>query len=263
MIRPSAALFVLAAALAAYPLPAPAQFEGRLEYQMKGPHGAGTITVWAGAAGARTEFSKAAAASGTGSAEDMPADFHFTALWRRDDPDHLYMVNDARKVYAVLDMNKDKEETPRIERVGTSRVAGYSCQRVRITANNGQAHELCITDQLGDFSVPLGASARSVALWSELRHQGLSGVPVSWTDLDPQQDERSSIVLTSAEKQRVPASRFAVPTGYTRSSAIEAFASPAQQQKMQEMLEKMKERMKDMSPEQRQKLEEMMKRYQN
>jgi len=251
MTRP--VLFALAAALAAFSLPARAQFEGRLDYQMKDPHGTGTITVYASPAGARTEFSRTAATSAGG----MAGDIRFTALWRRADPDHVYMVNDARKAYTVIDTNKaNQQEMPKIEKVGTSQVAGYPCQRVRLTGKNGQSHEICVTDKLGSFAVPLGANAQWVALWAELRRQGLDGVPVSWTDLSPKEEDRASIVLVSARRQSLPASQFMVPSGYTRGSAMEALASPEQQQKMQEMMDKMRDKM---TPEQRQQLEQLMK----
>jgi hypothetical protein len=257
MRRSVSTAWVLVLSLQAFP--ALAQFEGRLEYRMTrasagkdAPAGAGTAVVWLAPSGARMEMSVQV---GQGAAQPSK----FVSLWKRDDPDHVYFLSDARKAYSVMDTSEreTRDERPRITRLGASRVAGFSCQRARITTESGSSHEVCVTDELGKLPVNLATDRRGWTVWNELRQAGLDGVPVSWKSAD-EADAGFTMTLTSARKQSVPGNLLEVPAGYARTGLGGAMASPEQAGKMDEAMAKLKERMKGMDPEQRKRVEKMM-----
>lgn len=249
----------LVLALSLHALPALAQFEGRLEYQMTrasarkdGPAVTGTAVVWLASSGARMEMT-------VRHQRDADQPSRFVTLWKRDDPDHVYFVNDARKAYTVMDTSEKEpgDERHEITRLGSSRVAGYSCQRAKITSTSGSSQEVCVTDELGKIPLTLATSRRDLKVWNELRAAGLDGVPVAWKNAD-EPDSGFTMTLTSARKQSVPGSLLEVPSGYARTGLAGAFASPEQAKKMDEAMVRLRERMKSMTPEQRKQVEKMM-----
>lgn len=255
-----AAAAALAAALSLHAVPALAQFQGRLEYQLTRTREAGdaapadsTVVVWLGAAGARTEFT-------IPQQRGLPAGTKVATLWKRDDPDHVYFLNDARKTYAVMDTRGKAGENERydVTKLGGSSVAGYACERAKVTrAGENASSEVCVTSALGKIPVHLTPDARGVALWSALRDAGLDGVPVSWKS-DEGSASAFTMTLTSASKTSVPANLLAVPAGYTRGNMAGAFGSPEQAKQMEEGMAKMREQMKNMTPEQREKMQKLM-----
>ncbi len=241
--------------------PVHAQFEGRLEYEVKqAPDGTeegenmGTAVVWLSQAGARTEMA-------IPPQEDLPEGGRFATLWKRSEPGRVYLINDARRSYAAMDVDEEQPEADekyRITRLGRGKVAGYACERVRVTQGDDSGDEICISRALGKIPVHLVMDRRGLSLWNELRKAGLDGVPVSWRSED---DDGFSMVLTSARKHVVPRKLLEVPAGYSRTSMMGAFASPEQAKKMEEELGKLREQMKDMTPEQRAQIEKLLEAY--
>jgi hypothetical protein len=252
---------VLAALAVVSARPARAQFEGRLEYEMKRDAagkersaGPGTTVVWLSAAGARTEMSIPPQAG-------MPQGGRFVTLWRKDEPGRVYFINDERKSFASTNMDDEKSEGAayQVTRLGPGKVAGYSCERARISRNGSSGSEVCITDSLGKIPVNLVTDRRALSIWNELRKAGLDGVPVSWKT---GRDEGGfSMLLTSARKQSVPRRLLEVPTGYTKTGMAGALASPEQQKRMEEGMAKLRDQMKDMTPEQRKQVEKLLEQY--
>lgn len=241
--------------------PVHAQFEGRLEYEVKqaddgeeGVASMGRAIVWLSQAGARTEMA-------IPPQEGMPEGGRFATLWKRSEPDRVYFINDARRSYAAMDVDAEQpgeEEKYRITRLGRGKVAGYACERARVAQGDDSGDEICISGALGKIPVHLAMDRRGLSLWNELRKAGLDGVPVSWRSED---DDGFSMVLTSARKQTVPRKLLEVPAGYSKTSMMGAFASPEQARKMEEELGKLREQMKDMTPEQRAQIEKLLEPY--
>jgi hypothetical protein len=218
------------------------------------------MTLFVSAEGARSETS-ARLPDGKGGTRDI----RFVALFRTAEPKKTVMLNDEQKTYAVVtrdDVPETQRKQPKVERVGTGKVAGYGCEKVRISQDGGGGHqEVCVTKELGKvaFLGRMAADDRDDVL-AALRRAGLDGIPVAWRSFEEGGKPGVSMELASARKQRVPASLFAVPAGYTESSMAGVFASPEQAKQMDEAMKQMQEQMKDMTPEQRKQMEEMMKR---
>jgi hypothetical protein len=252
---------VLSALAVLVALPVHAQFEGRLEYEVKqAPDGKeegasmGRAVVWLSQAGARTEMA-------IPPQEGMPEGGRFATLWKRSEPGRVYFINDARKAYAAMDVDEEQPEADekyRITRLGRGKVAGYACERARVAQGDDSGDELCISGALGKIPVHLAMDRRGLSLWNELRKAGLDGVPVSWRSGD---EDGFSMVLTSARKQTVPRKLLEVPAGYSKTSVMGAFASPEQAKNMEEELGKLREQMKDMTPEQRAQIEKLLEQY--
>jgi hypothetical protein len=188
---------------------------------------------------------------------------NFVTLWRRGEPDRVYFLNDATKSYSVFDASGESQDDDRheITKLGSGKVAGYTCERVRVTYKSGSTQELCITMELGKIPVHVATDKRGISLWNDLHKAGYDGVPVAWKTGGIHGDEEFAMTLTAAKKQKAPASLFAVPAGYKETSLMGAFGTPEQQKQMDEAMKQMQEQMKNMSPEQRKQVEEMMKKY--
>jgi hypothetical protein len=270
--------FVVAALATACALAAPpahAQFQGRLDYTlsgMPGPHGPegaaaareGTkdarMTLYVSAAGARSEMT-ASLPDGKGGTRST----RLVVIYKASEPKKTIMLNEAQRTYAVM----EHDEVPRapraggkVERIGSDRVAGYACDKVRVTLESGDGHqEVCVTKELGKMSILARMTAEDDEdVLGQLRRAGLDGVPVATRAFDEDGKPGVSMLLTAAKRQVVPASMFAVPAGYTETGMAGVMASPEQAKQMDAAMKEMQERMKKMPPEQRKQMEEMLKR---
>lgn len=266
MSRTLLAAAALAVALSASP--AAAQFEGRLDYRMKGLPGPeqeagkpsaakqeGKITIWVSNAGTRSEMS-GMIPDGKGGVRPLK----IVTLWKATEPRKSIMINDEKKAYSVLDRGDRpvQHRKRKLERLGSGSVAGYACDKVRLSSEEGGVQEVCVTKALGKVSALARMSAQDDDdIFEELRAAGLDGIPVSMRSLDD--DEGVTMELISAKKQAVPASMFSVPPGYKEAGMVGVFATPEQQQELEKAMKEARERMKDLTPEQRKQMEEMMK----
>jgi hypothetical protein len=258
------AVFVVAAAFT-IPAAASAQFEGRLEYEMKmasADQSGGSAVLWLGPGGARNEITMNV------KAKDQPEhQMKMVTLWRKADPGRTYIISDEKKAYSVFEVPKDQgksEDKWKVEKLGSATVAGYSCERVRFTdmRGGGGSMELCVTQKLGKFPLFAFRSQRmDTSLPAALAKAGLDGIPVRWTSRAKDDREEFAMVLTAAHPERVPSSRFEIPAGYQQTGTGVMVLSPEQAKQMEEARKKLQEQMKNMSPEQRKQMEEMMKDY--
>jgi hypothetical protein len=261
---------ILAAALAAVafaiPATARAQFEGRLEYEMSrtpgGREGGGTAVLWLGPGGARNEVTM------NMKVKDQPQrQLKMVTLWRKAEPGRTYIISDEKKAWSVIEITKDDGQHDsqwQAEKLGSATVAGYPCERARLTNRNGNGGhmEVCVTRKLGKIPLSAFQSHRvDSTLPAALAKAGLDGVPVSWSGRSKDDQEEFAMVLTAAHAERIPASRFEIPSGYQQTGIGAMVSSPEQAKQMDEAMKKLQERMKNMSPEQRKQMEEMMKKY--
>jgi hypothetical protein len=271
MTRPILAALAAAATFAASP--ARAQFEGRLDYVMTGMPGGhgpagkavageaareGKFTVYVSPAGARSEVA--------GSLPDVKGGtrpLRFVTLFNASEPRKTVMLNEERRTYAVMvrpEVSDATRSKRKVERIGSGRVAGYACEKVRITSGGAGHQEICVTKELGKAPI-LGrmASDEDNDVLAELRGAGMDGIPVAMRTLEDDGKVAVSMELISAKKQRVPASLLAVPAGYTETSMGGLMATPEQAKQMEAAMKQMQEQMKRMTPEQRKQMEEVMK----
>ena len=204
-------------------------------------------------------------------ASGLPDHFRMVMIQRLSEPDRIYQVNDEKKTYSVTNLAKEKEKEAskgperkwKVEKQGRDTVAGFSCEKAVLTAEDGDQTEVCIAGDL----VP---SASWLAAWNRreeqstplkaLKDAGINGFPVRWIFRHRgSRDITSSVELVHFEKKSPPASIFEIPADYREVKAsVNTLLTPEQQQQMKEMRKKALE---NMTPEQRQKYEEYMKQH--
>src|SRR5262252_357999 len=130
-----------------------AAFEGYIEMKMTMKEGAGTMKGQISSVGARTEVEARVAQMG-----DTPVTM--TMLMKFSNPDVVYMLNDATKTYAEINVKDignqakdrpDKEYT--VKKLGKEKVAGYVCEHLLLTANDGTETEVWTTKALVDLAI--------------------------------------------------------------------------------------------------------------
>lgn len=254
----------LVAVLVAGPAAA-ADFEGVVEGRITGVM-AGTFRAQVGKGGIRSEVEMGMPAGPKGGPQGMPgmpASMKQVTLQRRGEPGKVYMLDEARRSYRVIDAAQAREqlrdapaEKFTVKKVGKDRVAGFACEKVVATGEKSGAMELCVTGEIAPewAKSALDQGQGEGGLVAALRQAGVQGYPVRWS----RQDGRGGTVameLTSAKRQAVPASTFEVPAGYE-----EAKGMPGMPPGMSgEAAGQMEEALKQLSPEQRKQMEQMMK----
>lgn len=202
----------------------------------------------------------------------MPDSFQMTMIQKVAEPGQMYAINDKNKTYAIEKVDTDHKDAAKserkwkVERRGRDTVAGFSCEKATLTAEDGDQTEVCIVTDWKINSAWLRAWNRREEQASPLRalkDAGITGFPVRWIFRHKgEKDSWSSMELVRFTKQSLPGSLFEIPPGYRKvDSMFETGMTPEQEQKMREARQKMKEAMENMTPEQRKQYEEMMKRY--
>ncbi len=244
--------------------PALAAFEGYIEMTMAMKEGSGTMKGQISSVGARTEVEARVAQMG-----DMPVTM--TMLMKFSNPDVVYMLNDATKTYVeinVQDIGKatknraDKEYT--VKKLGKEKVAGYVCEHLLLTANDGKETEVWTTKDLVDFAVfreymQRNRQADLQGIMKALKDAGAEGFVAKMISRDKTGTPVVTLELVKAEKRAVPAALVEIPAGYKKQEGMLGMMPgmlpipPEQQQTINKAMEKL-------SPEQRKMLEGMMKK---
>ncbi len=250
------------AVLLVLPLSAAAQWEGVLDMKITGKDVNGSSKAFVGKAGARMQIEMTNAQL----QEMQGGGMKMVVLSRTAEPDISYMINDAQKSYARIDVKEIQKNLPKAEqdkkwtvkRLGADSVAGFACEKALVAQEGGTAeNEVCISKEiLGPAS--MFSSARRGAggngLETALKANGLEGMPIRMIMREKAKAEATMMwELVKAEKRALPASTFEVPAGYKETSMMGTMMSPEQQKQMDDA-------MKNMTPEQRKMMEEMMKK---
>lgn len=264
--------FVLAAALSLASAIASAQFEGIASFKMTAGSGPdisaqGDGKIFLSPAGYRVEWAMdLSSKKGREGAKAAPATMAMTMLARKADPGKVYMLNDEKKTYSVVDAGKAVEErgkTPKetftVKKLGTDTVAGLSCQNALMTSSKGTEIEVCAAKELAassDWLASLNRRNPEGASWlAALKEQGIEGFPVRWVIRKKGSTQvLTTMEMTHIEKKSLPASLFDVPAGYTQTQFAMRGLTPEQEKAMSQMRE-------NMTPEQRKAYEDAMKRY--
>jgi len=244
--------------------PALAAFEGYIEMKMTMKEGAGTMKGQISSVGARTEVEARVAQMG-----DMPVTM--TMLMKFSKPDVVYMLNDAAKTYVEINVKDigntakdrpDKEYT--VKKLGKEKVAGYVCEHLLLTANDGTETEVWTTRDLVDLAVfreymQRNRQAEFRGVMKALKDAGAEGFIAKMISRDKSGAPAVTLELVKAEKRAVPAALFELPKGYTKQSGMLGMMPgmmpipPEQQQTINKAMEKL-------TPEQRKMLEDIMKK---
>jgi hypothetical protein len=230
-----------------------ADFEGIITGKPTGnPERAQTVTMYLGSSGVRMEI------SGLNPGGPSPGGMTVTTLWQLSDPNSVYILNPANKMYLKRDMTKAKQAAstvapPKVERVGATSLLGHTVQRVKLTFANGKTQEVWVDTSL-HFPASATAFFREAGTqnggpWKAMEQAGVAGIPLK----DIGDDGKSGWEATSIEKKSLPASLFQIPAGYTEAKSMLDML-PADQQAAR------KAKLDALTPEQRARIEEMMKK---
>jgi hypothetical protein len=249
-------------ALLLLPLAAAAQWEGTLEMKISGQDVSGSSKAAIGRAGARMQIEM----SNAQLKQMGQAGMKMTVLVRTAEPDVSYMINDAQKSYAKIDVKEMQKSIPASERdkkwtvkkLGADKVAGYACERALVNQEGSETdNEVCVSKEIVASAGLFNAGRRDASaqgLEKALKANGLDGMPIRMVMRQKGQTEPKMMwELVKAEKGTPPASTFELPAGYKETSLMGTMVSPEQQKQMNDA-------MKNMTPEQRKMIEEMMKK---
>lgn len=253
-----------AAALAATVLPclANADFEGVLVSKISGDMN-GTVRTWLSKAGVRSETElKMPEAEQAQLGEGIRS----TTIMKASEPNRTYFLDESGKTYWVYEQTggeaSAEDDGYTAKRIGKDKVAGFPCEKVALTGPSGDASELCVAKDfigadswLSAFQGRDQAKGKAHGIRKALLDAGVKGLPIRWTRKGDR-DGRGAfqMELVSAQKQTVPASKLAIPAGYTKREMGMPFANP-------ETAKQMEDAMKNLTPEQRKQMEEMMKKF--
>ena len=190
--------------------PALAAFEGYIEMKMSMKEGSGTMKGQISSVGARTEVAARVAQMG-----DMPVTM--TMLLKFSNPDVVYMLNDATKTYVEINVKDigdtaknrpDKEYT--VKKLGKEKVAGYVCEHLLLTANDGRETEVWTTKTLVDLAVfreymQRNRQAEFQGIMKALKDAGAEGFIAKMISRDKTGAPVVTLELVKAEKRAVPA----------------------------------------------------------
>jgi hypothetical protein len=127
---------------------------------------------------------------------------------------HMYMESnfaDAAAAAAAASGAKMPASTPSIVKTGkTDMVAGYKCEDVSTTDDDGKMLTICLSSELGGFRLPAASNPMAPqheANW--LSQLGMRDFPLRVT-----KDGKTVMEVTAIEKKSLDAAMFAVPDGY-------------------------------------------------
>jgi Domain of unknown function (DUF4412) len=267
----------LAATLAAAALASASPFEGVADFRVqtsmeKGKSMTGTGRIFVTPSAYRTEWEMTVPDSSR-RGKQGPQRMKMTMLGKVANPNVLTMINDENKTYSVWDASKSakeagsvSKETYTVERLGAGSVAGFGCDKARLTSSQGDQIEVCVSKELGasgDWIAAVNRSEASGQNWVRvLKEKGIAGFPVRWSMRRKGETEPfTTTELTRLEKKSLPASLFEVPAGYRQTDIAIGGLTPEQEKAMSDARAQMDEALKNMTPEQRKAYEDAMKRY--
>ncbi|MBM3223244.1 MAG: DUF4412 domain-containing protein [Candidatus Tectomicrobia bacterium] len=253
-------LLVLSLAGQAY-----AGFEGYLEMKIMLKEGAGIMKGHISAVGTRAEIDAKASQMG-----NMPV--QMTLLMKFARPEIVHMLNDATKTYVELnvqDLNDPRAQRPAkvysVKKLGKEKIAGYVCEHLMLTAQDGAETEVWTSKELVDLAAFREYMRRSrqgadmLGMMQALQDAGAAGFVTKLIAHDPKRGAPTmTLDLVKAEKRAVAAALFEIPTGYTKQAGLLGVMPgllplpPQQQQTINKALEKL-------TPEQRKMLEGLLK----
>src|SRR5262249_2127667 len=198
--------------------PAYAGFEGSLEIKLTMQDGAGTLQGYLSSVGVR-------AAVEVRPAQLAGLPVRLTLLLQFRQPDVVYILNEGAKTYTAFHITDAPDVTTRrpaktytIKKLGQGTVAGYMCQHLLVTANDGGQTEVWMSKELVDltpFHVYMRRhrqSAEVLGMLQALKTAGVEGFLAKLISRDRQTGVPSlTVELVHAEKRPVAAALFAIP----------------------------------------------------
>jgi hypothetical protein len=240
-----------------------AQSEGIADYKISGDESMnGTGRLYFSKTGYRVEWNMVLTGDAARQRGRAPKDMKMTMFGKVAEPDVVYTINDDTKTWSSFNTKDAQAEAAKsntkytVEKLGTDKVAGFTCQNARIKSSTGGTMEVCATKELAAPAGWLSAVNRNRGgSWvAAIREAGVDGFPVRWVAKSEGRGGSVTMEMTKYERTSVPASKFEVPAGYEKSDAMSVGMSAEQKKQLDDAL-------KNMTPEQRKQYEDMMKKY--
>ena len=200
-------------------------FEGKIVVNVKAPQGMQAMTVYTKGALSRTE---------------VTTQMGTMAMINDADKKEMTTIIDARQMYmkrstempAMANPNAPVRKPADIKRTGKMEtIAGFKCEHVTVTEENGDVIDACVAKGLGNFA-PMGGGMGRGGRGGGGGGGGGAGAPgggppggnpTGWTrdmekglfPLKATKNGETLIEVTSIEKKTLDAALFAPPAGYT------------------------------------------------
>lgn len=249
--------------------PVAAGFEGALDMTMTTKDGRGTLKGLVSGVGMRVEVEARTPQLGD-------ATLQMTLLMQWHNPQVVSLLNKATKTYTELTPQDtargmrprpDKEYT--VKKLGKEKVAGYTCERLLLTAQDGSTAEVWTTKELVDLT-PLRdfmqhnrQSAVLMGVMKALKEANAEGFVAKAIVKEPPATEPAlTLTLVKAEKRAVDASVFTVPAGYKKQEGMLGML-PGMLPLPLEHQQTIQNALENLSPEKRRMLENLLRSRQS
>jgi hypothetical protein len=233
-------------------------FEGEIHTKVIIKDGRGFAIMYLSKLGARNEIDIHSPTLQSVSAQP----YRMTTLQRFSEPNLIYTVNNERKVYSVVDLKKTNgptksfaDDTYTVTRLGSDTIAGYTCEKVRLTSQNQTETDLCVAKNIAGMEVWIAMMERTAqikrGMFTAIKRAGVEGLPIKM--VVHRKEENLPIMTTEVvrvEEKSLAASLFEVPSTYKKEDVISLLATPEMAEKMQNFVDKM-------TPVQRKRYEDM------
>jgi uncharacterized protein DUF4412 len=129
----------------------------------------------------------------------------------------LQVIMTAQRMYMEMDLNAAataataNAKPPKIVRTGkTETIAGYKCEHVEITGDDGAVTDVCAASGLGAFTMPSMGRGGPPAQQAWQKAMGDNAFP-----LKVQKGDKVAIEVTKIEKKSLDDALFTVPSDFT------------------------------------------------
>lgn len=190
-------------------------------------------------------------------------------LGSQQKPNVVTLVDLENKTYQEMDLSKldamksqkkaEKKGEWKIVKQGKDTVAGRPCDKVQLTRPSEQVDACLASDKLGDVSWMRQLTRQQSdedGWYAKLQKDKLGTFPLR-LESSKNGTRQLKMTVTRVAEQKVPATMFEVPAGYTKNEGMGMGhgMSPAQREQMRQSMEGA---MKNMTPEQRAKMQQLM-----
>lgn len=160
----------------------------------------------------------------------MLGEMQITTLSNMEDPDHIIMINEKKKTYAIMDFSGDKDNNPqnyRIEVLGKEMIQGLNTTHVRLIA---EAQEDFIFEMWTSRDIPgyqkmidiykKSGQMGDHKMWQKIVNADADGFVVRMEGR--QHGVTTRLDLQNMQKAKLPNSLFEIPTTYKKKKSIGA-----------------------------------------
>jgi hypothetical protein len=229
-------------------LPARADFEGQIEMKMTARGNTGVMKMLVGKPGIRNEM------------EFQTGNFpmKMVVLFKKSNPDTAYTINDTDKTYAEIDMKKARETRTdhkfTAKKLGTEKINGWQTVHALVTDDKGNETEVWTNNEILDWKSFINTmtqgSPANEGMMKALKDVGAEGFFVKLIGRQKgQTTDAVTMELVKADKKKLPASTFEIPSGYKKADSVMGGA-----QLPPEIQRQLMEKMKSLTPEQQEQM---------